>query len=82
MNSRTKIEHELLSLGRSEEVQHLLRELSAGGEITVSLSSELAHLVAKFLSAALDTGAVAFTSISPEITPEQAAKILHTELSA
>lgn len=79
MPSRTKIEHEVLSPERSEEVQQLLQALSDVGQVTVSLSPELAQIVVKFLSSALETGAVAFAAVSPEITPEEAAKIFDND---
>lgn len=74
------IEFEVLSPDLVDEVQRVLPVLSAGGQVTVALSSELAHVVAKFLRAASEQGAVAFGPVDPEITARQAAKILRSEL--
>ncbi len=76
MTRRTTIGYEVFSSELVEEVQRLLPVLSAGGQVTVGLSAELARIVAKFLRAASEQGAVAFGSVSPAITPQQAAEIL------
>lgn len=80
ISRRTTIEYEVLSPGLVEEVQRLLPVLSAGGQVTVGLSAELARIVGKFLRAASEQGAVAFGPVDPEITPQQAAKIVDIEL--
>jgi hypothetical protein len=80
MTSRTKIECESLSPLLVEEVHRLLPRLFGGGQVTVGLSAELARIIAKFLRAASENGAVAFGPVDPEITPEQAAKILDADL--
>ncbi|MEY9324386.1 hypothetical protein [Sinorhizobium fredii] len=80
MTRRSTIEYEVLTPELVEEVQRLLPVLSAGGQVTVGLSAELAHTVAKFLRAASEQRAVAFGAVDPGITPEQAAKILDPEL--
>ncbi|MBP1881820.1 hypothetical protein [Sinorhizobium mexicanum] len=80
MNSRTGIEYECLKPELVQEARHVLQELSAGGRVTVSLSSELARIVAKFLTASSEEGAIGFGPINPELTPEQAAIILDIDL--
>jgi hypothetical protein len=82
MTRQTTVEYEVLSPGVVGEVRRLLPMLSAGGQVTVELSAELAHIVAKFLRAASEQGAVAFGPIAPEITPQQAAKIVESDLSS
>lgn len=80
MARRSTIEFEVLSPDLVDEVQRVLPVLSAGGQVTVSLSCELARVVAKFLRAASEQGVVAFRPVDPEITARQAAKVLCTEL--
>ncbi|MDW9626271.1 hypothetical protein RWA02_02610 [Sinorhizobium meliloti] len=80
MNSAIKIHHESLSPQTSEEIQHLLQQLSADDKVSVDLSPVLAWVIAKFLSVTLETGAVAFLPVSLEITPEQAGEMLNNEL--
>ncbi|TCN30163.1 hypothetical protein EV184_10834 [Sinorhizobium americanum] len=80
MIRRTTVECEVLSPGVIGEVRRLLPVLSAGGQVNIELSAELAQIVAKFLSVASVQGAVAFRSVDPEISPQQAAEILATEL--
>lgn len=80
MARRSTIEFEVLSPDLVDEVQRVLPVLTSGGQVTVTLSSELAHLVAKFLRATAEQGAVAFRSVSPQITPQQVSEILGTEL--
>lgn len=79
MTHRTSIEYQVLSSELIEEIRRVLPMLSSGGPFTVSLSSELAHVLAKFLRAAAEQGAVAFAPVSPEINGRQAAKVLATE---
>ncbi|RVQ77273.1 hypothetical protein [Sinorhizobium medicae] len=80
MTGRTKMECESLNPQLIEEVQRVLPALSGGGPVTVRLSAELARMIAKFLRAASEKGAVAFGPVDPKITPEQAAEIFDTDL--
>lgn len=71
MTRRTTVEYEVLSPAVVGEVRRLLPVLSAGGQVTVELSAGLGHIVAKFLRAASEQGAVAFGPIDPGISPER-----------
>jgi hypothetical protein len=78
--SGTKVEFESLNSALVEEAGHVLSELSTDRDVTVRLSPDLAHIMARFLRAATEEGAVAFGPVSPEITPKQAAKILDIDV--